>query len=296
MLDLLNQYLETVDSSLQTALFHKDSAGQFENIKITKTENATLVNEGFIKRREYFVKGNNSVDLFTKLNLDLFNSDRYLINNVTIRLRLIQNKPQFCLLQANDKQFAIKINKAQLFVRKVKISPSVIVAHNLALEKTTAKYPIKRVTVSSLQIQSGIKETIISNFCLGPLPNRVVFGLVESEAQAGHNEKNPFNFQHFNLSKLSLTLESTEIPYGQPLEFNFENNNYVRGYYSLFEGIDKPCSSSSAINREEYLCSGSHLNLAKTGELSIKLTFGTNTDKVLSLIILKEFDNLVECS
>ena len=41
----------------------------------------------------------------------------------------------------------------------------------------------------------------------GQLPTRVVVGLVKNDAFNGHVGRNPFNFQHFNLSEISLYLD-----------------------------------------------------------------------------------------
>lgn len=47
------------------------------------------------------------------------------------------------------------IKSAVLYVRKVKISPQILLAHSMALEKATAKCPIKRVVVKTYSISQN---------------------------------------------------------------------------------------------------------------------------------------------
>ena len=120
---------------------------------------------------------------------------------------------------------------------------------------------------------------------------------------------NPFNFQHFNLAKLNLMVDGQSSPYYKPLEFNFNENQFIRAYYSLFENIDKPVfATGNDISRDEYpfgyslfafdltpdLCSGDQFNLIKTGNLDIALTFATSLEKSIVVILYMEYDNLVE--
>ena len=94
-----------------------------------------------------------------------------------------------------------------------------------------------------------------------------------------------------------------------PLEFNFGKNQYIRGYYSLFEIIDKPVfAKRNDISREDYpnvyslfafdltpdLCSGDQFNIIRTGNLDVGLTFADSLDDSIVVIFYLEYDNLVE--
>ncbi|CAF1088655.1 unnamed protein product [Brachionus calyciflorus] len=75
--------------------------------------------------------------------------------------------------------------------------------------------------------------------------------------------------------------------YYKPLEFNFPKNQYIRGYYSLFENIDKPVFATD-------LCSGDQFNINRTGNLDVGLTFADSLDDSIVVIFYLEHDNLVE--
>ena len=49
--------------------------------------------------------------------------------------------------------------------------------------------------------------------------------------------KNPYNFQHFDVSEVSLTDGGREVD-GHPLHFDFAKNQYVEGYWGLFRALD----------------------------------------------------------
>jgi hypothetical protein len=321
--DLLNFGEDSKNTILQSSLFYKDTAGKMDELsiasEITKTENVEggqpitttikqKINEGLKKRRDIIMSSNGVIDMISKIHCDIFNSNKYLLDNVSMNVKFSRSKDEFCLMSNND-SFSVKIDKAVLLVRKVQISPSVIVGHSLALEKTTAKYPIKRVQVKSFIIEQAVSNSIVNNVNSTVLPNRIVIGLVENSSYNGSFRKNPFNFQHFNLNKIAILVNSKNAVYNKPIELDFTNGKYIRGYYSLFEGIDKPIfATGNGISREDYaqgytlfafdltpdLSSSEEFNLLKTGNLSIDLSFKEPLTSPLSLIAYLEFDNMIE--
>ena len=299
--DLLNYGEDAKNSFLQSSLFYKDDGNKFDSMDTS--------NNGFVNRKKCVTDSKGKLELLSKIHCDIFNSDRYLLNNIQINIKLIRNRDSFCLIQKSDTNIFTKIEKAVLIVRKCKISQAILLAHSMALEKSTAKYPIKRVVVKTFTIPNSLSSELIPNLSIGALPTRLVLGLVESESFNGTSEKNPFNFKHFDLNKISLTIDSKEVPYNQALKFDFENKEYIRGYFSLFEGIDRPVlTTGNNISREDYsggyalyaydlspdLCSGDHFNLLKTGNLVLELTFSKSLTKPVTAVVYMEYDNLVE--
>jgi len=136
------------------------------------------------------------------------------------------------------------VTHASLFVRKVKLSPSVFLAHAKALEDSTAKYPIKRVVCKSFQIPENYLDASHENLFSGQLPTRIVIGLVDNRAFNGSRDHNPFNLHHYNVSEISLYLDGQQQYALKPLQPNYNEGLYVRTYNSLFVGTNK-------INRDE---------------------------------------------
>ena len=67
-----------------------------------------------------------------------------MLNNIDVKVVLTRAADRFCLLSDGVEAF-VSIKNTFLRIRRVKISNAVMLAHAMALEQTTAKYPIKRV-------------------------------------------------------------------------------------------------------------------------------------------------------
>ena len=64
--------------------------------------------------------------MFGRLHLDLFSQNRYLLNGVEIRIRLIRSKDGFCLHENANQAFnKASLKEVSLFVRKIKPNPFV---------------------------------------------------------------------------------------------------------------------------------------------------------------------------
>lgn len=306
--DLLNFGEDAKKTFLQCSLFLKDTAGDMDSLNFDTTK--PKINEGLVSRRELVLLGKGSLDLVTRLHSDLFNSDRYLINGVDLNIKLMRNSPEFYIMKSEEMRLDVNITNAVLYVRKARISSEILLAHSLALEKATAKYPIKRVVVNNYTISKNVLDFTSPSLSAGILPLRVVVGLVDSSAFNGNYKLNPYNFQNFNLREVSLFLEGNSVPYNNKgFELDFKNNKYVRAYYSLFEGIDRPVFvNGNDILRTDYpigytlyafdispdLCSSDHFNLLKKGNLTINLVFAENLPSPVTLIVYMEFDNMIE--
>jgi len=83
-----------------------------------------------------------------RLHADIFVQDRYMLNEVGVRIKLIRSKNAFCVMGVGEAVIA----HASLFVRKVKLMPSIFLTHAKTVERGTAKYPTKRVMCKSFAI------------------------------------------------------------------------------------------------------------------------------------------------
>jgi hypothetical protein len=106
----------------------------------------------------------------------------------------------------NGADYRVKFTDAYLKTRKVKVKPSISVAHEIALKKGSAIYPIRRVECKSFIVPAGSPSLRKDNLFNGLVPKTFVFGFVESEAFNGALKMNPYNFQHFNVSSIGITV------------------------------------------------------------------------------------------
>jgi len=145
---LLSYGEDAKNSQLTSALYYKDEAGRFDHITIA----GDATNEGYVSRNK-LIRGSRSVDMIGRIHADLFFQGRYLLNEVNVKIKLVRSRDTFWLMGAN--QYKTSTESAILYVRKVKLSSSVFLAHAKALENGTAKYPVRRVTCKTVTIPAG---------------------------------------------------------------------------------------------------------------------------------------------
>ena len=148
---------------------------------------------------------------------------------------MVRSKDAFCLMGTAK----VKILHASLFVRKVKLIPSVFLAHAKTLEKGIAKYPIRRVVCKSFTNPQNYRDVSHEKLFSGQLPMRVVIGLVNNQAFNGHSDSNSFHFQHFNMSEIGLYLDGQQQHAVRPIQPYYANELYITAYDSLFAGTGK---------------------------------------------------------
>ena len=134
-----------------------------------------------------------------------------------------------CILYhvAGSQCVQVHILSAILYVRKVKLSPSVFLAHATAQENSSAKYPINRVVCKTLTIPNAVMDVNQEKLFSGQIPTRIVIGLVRNDAFNGSTTRNPFNFR---LKEISVYSDGQQQHGIKPLTTDFEHSLYVRRF------------------------------------------------------------------
>ncbi|GFU60921.1 uncharacterized protein F54H12.2 [Trichonephila clavipes] len=103
------------------------------------------------------------------------------------------------------------------------------------LEKATAKYPIDRVNCKVFSIPQSSYSFIQDNVFSGQMPKRIVLACVDNDAFKGNYKKSPFfEFNHYNVNFIGVYIDGQPMPH-QPLELDFEKENYIRAVTSRLE-------------------------------------------------------------
>ena len=217
-------YIETVlnfskdakTSHLTSSLFYKDQAGKMD--VVNPLADAADANNGLKERHAHTIQSK-SVAMEGRIHSDLFAQERYILGAVPIKLKLVRSRAPFCLVSsAENPDFKVVLEECIFRVRRVNVSPTVIFGHTQALQHTTAKYPIDRVNCKVFSVPIGNMSGNQSNIFQGPLPDRVVIGMVDADAYNGAYNKNPFNFKNYDTTFLGLTVNGEHMP-GKPLQF-----------------------------------------------------------------------------
>ena len=88
-----------------------------------------------------------------------------------------------------------------------------MLTHAMALEQTTAKYPIKRVLLKPFVIPNSSDVFTISGINFGINPTREVVWFVKTSLYAGAFDEDPFNSLHKGVTYINLKVASRSIPY-----------------------------------------------------------------------------------
>lgn len=163
---LLNYGREAKNTHLQTDFWYKDTAGQMD----TMTSADGIENTGFQLRKALGGAGQ-LLELYGHLHCDVFNQNKYMLNGVEVSIRLVKEKPEFCLMSPTGGA-TFEISDANLYVRKVRINPSILVAHARTLAICPARYPITRVEIKTITINAGIRSKTVDNLFIGQIPKR----------------------------------------------------------------------------------------------------------------------------
>ncbi|XP_025157444.1 uncharacterized protein F54H12.2-like [Harpegnathos saltator] len=137
---LLNYASPVKTSHLASCLWYNDTTRNMDALL-----GATPCNHGLDKRAA-FVQGGRTLDLIGHLHCDVFNQDKFLINSVELRMRLVRSKDSFCLMEGNTMS-RINVLDATLLIKRARINLGILLAHTKMLTRTTAKYPLTRVEV-----------------------------------------------------------------------------------------------------------------------------------------------------
>jgi hypothetical protein len=239
------------------------------------------------------------VEFLGEPHLDFFKNGKLLLNNTKLQLILTQANDSYCLLGSGS--YKVRIIKAGLWVKKLTVNDQIQNALNQQIERNFANYDITLTKVVTRKIETaGLGETL--TICTGLIPKTVILAIADYESTViGKIGKNPFNFHHHNLTKLTLLENGVSYPYSSGIELNYTNNEYITGFMSL-----ENCGKSifgNGISRKDYAkgftfyafdmtpngeC-GEIKDIDRNGTLSVSLQFESDTSSPLVLVCYLEY-------
>jgi hypothetical protein len=127
------------------------------------------------------------------------------------------------------------LEKACIKVKKVRVHPDIYKAHSHGLMKQNAYYPLDRTHLLAHTIAKGSDKYTISNFLPGVSPKSIMVAMVKAKTVP---HVDPFKFEPFQLTSITLTTDGVAHSY----EADFEKNLYVQPYVELFKnGLVNDC-------------------------------------------------------
>ena len=214
--------------------FHPDTPG--ESNQINRTANNVVHNPG-AQPRKTLIKESGRFEVRGPLSVDLFETMRLLVPDADLNLKIFFNDAAFFLHSSDvNANYKLELEEATLFVRKVRVIPSLANDIDSKLATTPAIYPFIRREIVSYNIPIGFSTFKQENIFRGQLANRYFVFLVDAGAANGDKTKNPFELKHYNLTQVGLYENGQNIA-GDPVEVNFDAAKSMNAYHQLLESI-----------------------------------------------------------
>ena len=266
-------------------------------------------NSGLVTRYAY-TKKSYAFELEGNLMEDIFNLEKYLINGVDIYIKLFRSPASFIFISdETSPAYKLKLLDVVYKVAKVRVDPGVMLQHSKQIETTPVRYPLTRNEVKMNTIPTGSTEFYWDNMFPQAIPDRLVVGMVKQKSVNGDYTTNPFNFEHFKITDISLSINGESVP-GRPLQMDFgDKRNYISAYVRLFESCGKWNKDTGLyISRDDFgngytffafnitpcAFEEDYINLVRRGNTRLEMKFDTSTTEAVNVIVLATFSTLLE--
>ena len=285
----------TLNNQLISAGYAKDEAGKLDDKD----------NTGFQKRKSW----NNGATFFGRLLCNVFQQERYMLDGVNVRIRLMRQKPEFAIMAFNADpkiQPVFEIIDARLSVRRVQVADYVRQEHEKALSSMNALYTFPLKVFNTFTIPKDDRGVIKENLFNGNIPKFLMVAMVSGDAFNGLYTKNPFNFVHNNVTKIGLYKNNEPVPF-LPYEPDFEGNLFLREYMSIYMGCGMVGKDENlSFTYEDYPKGYTFFVFNLTPDLSLinckpekanltlKMKFAKTLPEPTTIILYGLFDGLVQ--
>ena len=272
-----------------SSLWYKDTCTHMDAVDIADGDIANL---GFVARRTHLTQSH-VVEMVGRLPVDLCMQDRFLINGVDVKIRLVRNKDAFALLAGvANPQYKTCIVDSYLFAKKATLNLTVQMAHIKALEKSTVKYLMRSVDCKVYSIPAGANSHKHDNLFLGTLPKRLVLCYIDKDAYNG-----------------SLCTSTDDWDPAKPLQPDFGNNAFVRSYLNLFTSTCKIWQDEgNGLTRSDFrhgytflgfdltpdACDGWCFHLVRKGNLRVEMHLVNPLPQTVNVVVYAEFESVLE--
>ena len=259
------------------------------------------------KMKTQKTKTSKEVEFIGPLFEDFFQVDRAILPQTTIRLKLTRSSDTWFLYNcwksgtgasatpvktAGD--FQVSLEEVTFTGCMIKVTPEAYMAHNKALEKGPALYPMTKTELRVYNIPTGSETESLQHLFGGDIPKKVAISLVTNKAFKGAKDENPTIFKTMNVQNVSLHIDGQRI--GPQLNYKDEpmkafHNMYTS--YNLDQGITfKQFTHGHTImvfNIDPEIHNMEQSTEKRRGESRIELSFSAALDETVSCLVYAEY-------
>jgi len=237
---------------------------------------------------------------------------QYLTDQCNVILKFTRQPIEFSLqYHTGTAPAGLKVNikRMNLWMRKVQVSPSVLMGHQTGLTSMNA-----RVNYNSHKIFTYFLEKAQSNYsnndcCPGIYPKLILAMLVKTSSYNGDLKTSPYNFQHNSVSSIGLKVNGQFTP-SEPYTPNFATGDIKREFLMLFLGTGHAGMEADdhgllladfadgntifTFNLSPDLYLSGHGEPARISNIGIDIRFSTPPTDNLTLILFCRYDTKIE--
>jgi hypothetical protein len=223
---------ETLTPEALTKMFSQDGDTVFD------------ARDAALRARYQKTKGSKQIQFMGDIHHGLFQQDKFLPPQTSLEIIFDRNSPELYLLtdQKNDKKYEFAVDTMHLLVRRVKTTAAVTMDEEklCVTENIDRVFPIRHVAMKSITYGGTCDELQTSNITAGGVvPKRIIFALIRNKAKSGSYGFDPFNYQHFKTTGVSVRCDGA--PNGmQEVAMDFSDNKqmYYMALRQLLSSVD----------------------------------------------------------
>lgn len=155
-------------------------------------------------------------------------------------MRLFRSRPEFVMMSTETSpSYKVTILDAVFKACKIRVDSAILLNHAETITKTPARYNYVKSDVKMTTISDQTSEVYWDDVWNGKRPSKMYVAFVKQSGVNGSYSSNPFNFHHFNLSEIVVTVNGEPIPV-RPLKLDYgDNKNYVTALCNLYQASEK---------------------------------------------------------
>lgn len=164
--------------------------------------------------------------IITQLLQDFMQSERYLIPNLTVNIKLFRSSPNFYLhgdAAAVARGFKIVFDELELYANFIETIPSVLSLQLKKHQSEPVRMILSKAGTRRYDLEAG-KHGKNFELSRGPIPKQLILCFLKSTSYLGDMRTSPFHFEHFNMSSIQLRVNADNVP-SSPMRFNFGVSN-----------------------------------------------------------------------
>ena len=164
-----------------------------------------------------YLKGKASKNMYTiaRIHSEIYEQPKLLPPNTVLDIDFDRHDSDFLLLtKHNNRNYTLKMESCELLTRLVDMDEGITAEiDSVSISDRSMLYPVRRVKMMYYSCGANIVDlsnlpTMEGNL----LPRRIIVVMVREDAVHGNYNRDPFNYQHFNLAEFSLKVGSEQIP------------------------------------------------------------------------------------